>query len=384
MLNGVSLDRNPLTIVGLMFYLLPSCVQPVVMVFVWLFLGVFPMLYAACLCLRAYLKDPPESLSRNLSTITDWLRQWAMLDVFAIASMITLCMLQDKHTLTMPGDGSYAYYVFLASAYSFFFLRWFVEGDMSDWCFNLVPSGKFWVLAALWLGTCIFLLHGVPGAYPHYQFPTLDAVCDHGSEVLNHMIPSLPNAFGDCKDKAADAPEPCKGSEPLYHKGKDVTAVWIGGLNSMNVKDCSLTKQLLDSGRTAFSLEIAGVFSEIKLFLRVNTMGVHMDSADHCCGKDIRYSMKLVLDCIPDPVKGAIKGIRLESFDISSMYVEEKIGMLTIDAMDLSTLLKNLVKDRINIVINKVHLTWAGNKLKLPQMLDKLVSYNAPERWGQC
>merc|ERR1740121_3425079 len=58
--------------------------------------------------------EPPVgegSVARVCNSIAEYLRPWATTDVFILASLIFLLTMQDRHTVTLPPEGSYAFYV---------------------------------------------------------------------------------------------------------------------------------------------------------------------------------------------------------------------------------------------------------------------------------
>jgi len=313
------------------------------------------------------------------------------MDVFAIASFVCICILQDSRTTMMPVEGSCAFYLFLCASLSLLFLRWFVEGEtFGNWPY------KVWALIAVWLVLCAILVHGVPGAVHPFHFKDLNAVCQHGQEVMSSVVASMPHAFGDCNDQNAKPPHPCSGSSPLYQKGsvKDdrfTEAIWFGGLNTMHFDSCSLVREVPSSasagGSSQFHLSVGGQFDRIQLYIRSHNGPIIMDSPNHCCGRNITFNLKFVVDCVPDfSAKDSIKNIRMEKCELAPMLVEETSlgGSFIIDAMDLSSMVEKLVKQHIHSFISAAHLKWGGKPMSLQHMLNKLVLYNAPRRAGQC
>jgi len=390
LLKGVTIDRNALSPTEIIVYMLPEMLNPIMLYCLWFFLVVAPILYIVTLVMRSLWPDAPTAVQNILRAASDVLRQWAMMDVFAIASFICLCILQDKHSTMITPDGSCVYYLFLGGSFSLFFLRWFAEGDESG-----LRSYKPWVLISFWLMTCALLLHGVPGTVRHYHFQDLGAVCKHGQDVMNSVIGSMPHSFGDCSDKRAKPPQPCSGSTPLYKSGsvdsdEFTEAIWFGGLHTMHFNTCSLNREVLSTSRgggSQFHLVVGGQFERIQLYLRAHDGPIVMDSPNHCCGQNITFNLKFVVDCAPGLAHGdGIKNVRMEKCDLAPLLVEEKHlgGSLTIDEMDLSSMVEKLVKQHIHSFVSKVRVTWGHKPTSIAQMLNKLVLYNAPRRAGQC
>jgi hypothetical protein len=141
------------------------------------------------------------------------------------------------------------------------------------------------------------------------------------------------------------------------------------------------------AGASQFFLTVAGEFHQIQLYIRAHNGPIHMDSPDHCCGKNISFRLKFVVDCLPGLTQGnGIKNMRMEKIQLDPLYVEEKTmgGSLTIDAMDLSAMVEKLVRSHIHSFVSKVRIPWGGKKKSVSQMLNKLVAYNAPSQAGQC
>merc|ERR1719271_1600770 len=124
---------------------------------------------------------------------------------------------------------------------------------------------------------------------------------------MNNVVRSLPHSFGDCSDDSANPPQPCRGSAPLYESGSEESgkftkAVWFGGLSTMHFDACSLTRKSMSAsawGSSQFRLSVSGQFDQIKLYIRAHNGPIVMDSADHCCGKNISFNLGFVVDCIP-------------------------------------------------------------------------------------
>merc|ERR1712224_893638 len=86
---------------------------------------------------------------------------------------------------------------------------------------------------------------GVPGSSPHFQYRSLDSVCAHAQPFLHGVTSELPKAYGNCNDLESDPPQPCMGDSNLQTSGsKDsyMNAIWMGGIETMRINSCKLSK----------------------------------------------------------------------------------------------------------------------------------------------
>merc|ERR1719207_377015 len=111
----------------MMFFFVPNYTHPIVTMFILIFCVFLPVLYTF-LALAPYLG--PRLNSDHLALqIARKLQPWVMTDVLCLASYVFLFVMQGEETATRPPSGSWMYYVFLGSGFSFFFLRWFAEPE---------------------------------------------------------------------------------------------------------------------------------------------------------------------------------------------------------------------------------------------------------------
>jgi hypothetical protein len=301
-------------------------------------------------------------------------------------------MIQDQFTLTMIPDGSIAFYMFLAASFSFLFLRWFAEFEM-DQQHTWVPRVRFGALVSVFAVLIVVLWGGVPGAAPHFQYRSLDHVCDHMKPFLHGAARELPATFGNCNDEASHPPQPCVGHENLQTDGDSkeyMNAIWMGGLRSMRINSCKLSKTVGGiPGDSLYRFNIAGKFDELTMFLRVRKcmpVGgcVHMNSADHCCGSDIRFNFTFGLDCHEGSMN-AIRSLKLIDAKLGQMIVEQDFasGMVNIQAMDISGEVEHSVVSHIHQVM-QAKVKWGAQKIGMADLINKIVQYNAPGDVGHC
>jgi len=298
--------------------------------------------------------------------------------------------------LTMTPDGSVAFYLFLAASFSFFFLRWFAERSVDEqhaWA----PRVRTGALIGSFVGLTMLLWGGVPGAAPHFQYRSLDSVCEHARPLFDKVSNLLPAAYGNCDDLKSDPPQPCIGSSNLQTSGNDqeyMNAIWMGGLKTMQINSCSLSKVSPEDshpGTSSYRFHIGGNFDHISMFLRVKQcmpMGgcVKMNSAKHCCGDDISFNFTFGVDCRESPgSSNAIRSLRLIGADLGQMLVNQDMldGALKIQAMDISGEVESAVKSHVETALD-TKIKWGERELDMGDMLNRIVQYNAPADAGQC
>jgi len=406
LLHQVAVERTVLSLWEIMFRIMPARAHPVVVVFMFMLNVLCPVLYGVALIVRvehrhrhmnfseAEWREERFSLPWICRLASEAFRQWAHIDVVAIASMIFLFMIQDEDTLTMTPDGSFAFYIFLAAGFSFFFLRWFTEHEADDkhpWSRIMGVTCRTATLIAVYITLCMIIFGGVPGAAPHYQYRSLSSVCIHAQPFLDQVAEQLPAAFGNCKDKDSNPPQPCFGDENLQtNEDEDsrMDAIWMGGLRTLSFDSCHLEK-VNDGLPETYRLKVGGQFHKISMFLRVKTCSpiggcIKMNSADHCCGKNIGFNFTFDIACNPDK-NNAIRAIRLQDADLDPMLVEQKLlgGAMKVQAMDISNQVESSVKGHIADMLH-MQMKWGEQKLGVADMLNKLVMYNAPNQAGTC
>mmetsp|Transcript_110761 Transcript_110761/g.352866 ORF Transcript_110761/g.352866 Transcript_110761/m.352866 type:complete len:863 (+) Transcript_110761:120-2708(+) len=418
MWHGVALDRRAYSADELLRHALPKLTGPFVATSLVMMNVVFPLLYALVLlascCLSTTLHEPSGGglckRSGDFCTVVgDALRPWATADVLALSMFIFLFTVQDQHTLTIVPDGSYGFLLLLGAGLAFFFLRWLVwrKDDVvhiAEWRSVDAPSGRFLLLIAAWLAVSLVAFRGVPGSAPHFEFPTLDSVCAQVLPLLDRTIQrKAPAAFGDCQNTATAPPQPCKGDTMLVDSTTDsgfVQVPWVAGLNTIHFDKCHLLRDsVLSDSRSAlpsseYHLTVGGVFKHLNLFLHVKKCGpfgqcTNMNSADHCCGDDIRFQLRFSMGCKPGQGAKVSWNISLESCDIDPMLVEKSLVdqswvQLNVAAVDISPRVEKAVKSQLSKFIDGAEIFWAGRDMHVPELLNQLISYNSPSHVGEC
>jgi hypothetical protein len=333
-----------------------------------------------------------DTFERYAKQLADLMRQWSHTDVVAIAAMIFLFMIQDAQTLTMVPEGAYAFYLFIAAGFAFLFMRWLIEIDVEapKWA----PFLRLIVCVSIYAVFIATVWGGVPGAAPHFSYRSIDSICKHAKPFLSKVKTQFPHSYGNCTDKDSKPPQPCIGKDNLQTQGDAnnyMNAIWIGGLETMEVTQCSLTRALSQvPGESEYNFVIAGEFGKLPLFLRVRqctAVGcVKMNSAKHCCGKHVSFNFTFGIDCKSVPGSmNAIRDLKLLTADFGKMIVHQDMigGHLKVDAMDISNQVTQTVKAHIQDML-KATIPWGGHKKSVSDMLNKLVQYNAPSNVGTC
>eukprot|EP00928_Gymnodinium_smaydae_P041049 TRINITY_DN27798_c0_g2_i2.p1 TRINITY_DN27798_c0_g2~~TRINITY_DN27798_c0_g2_i2.p1 ORF type:complete len:846 (-),score=152.73 TRINITY_DN27798_c0_g2_i2:259-2796(-) len=416
--KGVSIDRNARSLMDIFVVFLPSNAKVCVTVVLVLLNLILPTVYIIAMIavsLEVAIGDFDEEVVEAFRGVADAVRPWVTLDVFCWASLIFLFTVQDPHTLTMPVEDSWALYMLFGAGLSLFFLRWFANLQyVTSAKSSRMPAPGCWIVLVSWLVLCIVVGHhskaGTVQAQ-HYVFQGLDSVCFNAAPLVNRTLrEALPAAYGDCDGSSDPAgssefvrpPSPCKRGPPLYNvqNGPNYAkALWLGGVNSINLNKCELRKDppvwtvgTLGEPTTRYHLTIGGHFDMIKLFLHVNQcegpLGcTRMDSADHCCGNNIEFNISFSMDCRPDSdSKNAFRGVTLEAVDIQPMIIDTTFfdGALEVQALDISPSVEKTVKEKLSGYINSAKLTWAGQEMHIPQLLNHLIAYNSPGSAGLC
>jgi len=396
LMNGIAVDRQALSLAEAMLAMLPSLAHPAVMIFLWLVTVIFPVLYIFSLVIQVTVTDQSSLIYRISHFATHTLRQWAMPDVVCVASLIFLFMIQDEHTLTMPPDGSCAYYIYLSAGFSFFFIRWFSESaPVDEDNSGYVQNTRFAVLSITWLLLCAVIFHGIPGQAPHFTYRSLSTVCQHTQPFLNKAVEMAPASYGNCNDKSSHPPKPCLGDANLQTSesanGEYMNAIWISGLHTTRFSNCKLEKRPAnDMRQTHYRLQVGGLFGHLAMFLRVKTctpLGcTRMNTAKNCCGRDLGFNFSFLMSCRPSSVGiDAIRDVKFEKISIDPMIVSAELmkGALKVDAMDISPQVEGAITDQIEAMLKK-HVPWGGKPLSLEQLLNKIVWYNSPPNAGTC
>lgn len=415
LLEGVAIDRNALSLEAIMVALVPSLCDRVVVALLWLFLVVCPLLYMCTILARACLGPGSRNNARCglcdvgplhdcLAAAEDLLRQWAMADVFALAALIFLFMIQDNNTLTMPAEGSIAFYALLAGGFSFFFLRWFVEAGVAQKGPG-VPGSIWWrslALVTAWLVTSVLVLFGVLGGMPKYEWESLPSVCRNAMPLMSNLLNHLPAAYGDCDNVASQPPTPCSGHAVLDRQGVENSsdsfsvAVWLGGLNSMGFESCNLWEEQpgmqnssLETGHTRYHFAIAGTFAKLSMYLHArscSTLGcVNVHDANHCCGENIGARFNFLMDCKSNSAGSNFSALSMVDFDLDPMIVQEKMlgDSVTIDAMDISPKVEKTVRGKVRDFLHEL-IPWGKQNLTMAEFLNKVVRYNRPHGNDVC
>lgn len=405
--KGVAVDRCSRSMMEILGHWLPLLAgQPVVIVV--LLMNVFlPLCYVLALAGRAcsaWAKQRwPDGrgvmFAQVCSFLVCHLRPWVTTDVFVFASWVYLFTVRDQQTLTMKPEGSHVFDCILVAGMAFFFLRWFV-GNTRKYGARL--------LVAAWALLCLSSLGGIwlQELYsPKFDFPTLDSVCKTAMPLLNNTArQQLPASYGAC-DKATRPPQPCQGGDLLLNQTNTqgfIQAVWLGGINTVNLDSCRLWRSVpnvadlgngVSSGpppKTRYHMKISGIFKKIRLFLDLKQCGpwgcTTMDSPDHCCGDDIRFHLTIGMDCRPGRGLKSFEDVLIEDCDVDPMIVEQDFlgGALHVDALDISPMVEKVVTQQIEKFIGGTKLEWAGQRMSIPDLLNRLISYNAPSAVGYC
>merc|ERR1719271_439928 len=400
LVHGVAVERTVLSLKQVWVDSIPLRVHYVVSIVFWMLIFYIPLGYAIAQLGRIELhrryKDQEWSIAgvsvhELAKTAADILRQWAHVDVVAIAAMVFLFMIQDSQTLTKTPDGSFAFYLFIAASFSFFFLRWFSESEISN-------SNKWAprILVGVFVAFVLIIWTGVPGAQPHFEYRSLDSVCAHAQPFLHGMANELPAAYGNCLDVESHPPQPCMGDENLQTSGDDkdyMNAIWLGGIQSFQVSSCKITKVPPEDsvpGTSSYHFKFGGHFDKLTMFLRVRqcTFGkcVEMNSADHCCGHDIGFNFTFAVNCRESPGStNAIRSLKLMDAEFGGMYVSQDFfkGAVKIQAKDISGQVEASLRDHIEKVLH-AKVQWGKHMFAISDMLNKLVQYNAPSDAGRC
>jgi len=414
--SGVTVDRSAHSTADLFYRVLPRRAELHVLSAVWLMNVVLPLLYVFLLLLASTFAalsgqhhehpserraSTPPSLDAQgvLACGAELLQPWATPDVFALAALLFLFTVQDHHTLTMIPEGSYTFYAFLGAGLSFFFLRWFVWHRDER---GQVGRFRFVALIGVWILICALILRGVPGSSPHFDFPTLDSVCSQAMPLVDSTVRhQAPAAFGDCDNTASSPPQPCKGSGLLVNTTNEngfVQALWVGGVDTIHLDGCHLWRDPPVSHRdgrptTEYHLTIGGVFKHLSLFLNLKQCGpfgcTRMNSADNCCGDDIRFRLAFSMQCTRDAEQSAFRSVALETCDIDPLFIEKKLVKqswvhLAVDAVDISPQVEAMVKKQLSEFISEARIFWAGRNMPIHELLNQLIAYNSPDHAGSC
>jgi len=432
--EGVSIDRSFHPLIKIFDSFLPAHSTPVVACTLFAMNLVTPLLYIIalfgistfpCSSHDQLVAGDRGSIPRVCYFLVDVLRPWATTDVFCFASLVFVFTVQDGRTLTIPVQGSCGYYAFLGAGFALFALRWLVErsDDQARGRANhlwSVITPRWLALVAAWSLACVLAGgglatfesaldalrgHGRGGdaaaGIRHYEFEGFSAVCERAVPVVNTTLRrALPATFGDCSDLSTEPPLPCSGKAPLYQtKDGDnyVHAVWLSGINTLNLTFCHLWKEAPHQGGTRYHLTFGGRFDKIQMFLRARECGkfpmlgcTAVNSSRHCCGDNIGFNITFGLQCRPSRRhEEAFKNVTLESCEIEDpMLVDTNFqmlgGNLDLRVLDIGPRIQGLLRNAIARFIRSVEFTWAGERLGVPQLINQLVAYNSPANAGAC
>jgi len=420
LVSGVTVDRSAHSIADLFNHVLPHRIEGYVLATVVLMNVILPSLYIFLLLastLATFAGQQMHLSERRASTqpcfdaqsffviAVELLRPWVTPDVFALAALVFLFTVQDRQTLTMTPQGSYTFYAFLGAGLSFFFLRWFVwrrdevrQGGTAP----APPRCRLLALIGAWVAICALILRGVPGSSPHFDFPTLDSICEQAMPLVDSTVRhQAPAAFGDCDDIASSPPQPCKGSGLLVNTTNDngfVQALWVGGVDTIHLDRCHLSRDPPVSHNSAqstseYHLSIGGVFKHLRLFLHLKQCGpfgcTRMNSADNCCGDDIRFRLAFSMQCARHADSSSLRSIALEKCDIDPLFIEKKLLKqswvhLAVDAADISPQVEDMVKKQLREFISEARIFWAGREMRIHELLNQLIVYNSLDHVGSC
>lgn len=392
--SGIVVDHSAHSIVDIVLNCFSAFLLREVSIIIVLMNLVIPAIYMLVLLIPFIVPgivEPPVgegSVARVCNSIAEYLRPWATTDVFILASLIFLLTMQDRHTVTLPPEGSYAFYVLLGAGLSFFFLRWFSGGPTA--------RSKLAPLIAVWGMLCLLILRGVPGAHPQLSFPTLSSICSQTLPVVDTAVRhSVPAAFGDCFHPTA--PQPCSGEGFLMNTTTDdgfVQAIWMSGLDTIKLDGCRLWRENMNSTMgeaTPMHLAIEGTFKHLNLFLHLKQCGpfgcTNMNSADHCCGDDIRFRLTFGMHCRPG--RKVLRDVGIESCAIDPMLIRKQLAEhswynVAVDTVDISPQVEHVVRDMIRNFMSATQIFWAGRRMHLTDWLNLIVAYNSPSTSGQC
>jgi len=301
----------------------------------------------------------------------------------------------------MKPEGSHTFDGLLGAGLAFFFLRWFANSKRFG---SAAQSRGFLAMVAVWLLVCWSILAAIWAlemASPQFNFPTLDSVCKTAMPLLDTTVREhVPASFGDCDNSATRPPQPCKGSKLLLNatnKHGFIEAVWLGGINTVSLENCRLWRSEPNTSsvgapgaKRRYHLTIGGVFKEIRLFLDLKQCGpfgcTTMNSPDHCCGDGIKFHLTFGMDCRTGRGREAFTDVLIEDCDVDPMLVEQDFlgGALRVDALDISPMVEKVVRTQIEKFIGGTQLEWAGRRMHIPDLLNRLISYNAPGAAGSC
>jgi len=397
--SGVIVDHSAHTLPDILFNRMTSVLRPEVSVALVVLNLIVPGLYlmvllVAVIASRGFDIPGDGIIMKSCRLLADLLRPWATLDVFVLASLIFLFTMQDQHTLTIPPEGSVTFYLFLGAGLSFFFLRWFAASP--------IARSKFTLLLVTWGVLCCLILKGVPGSHPNLTFPTLDSICTQTLPIVDRAVRhGVPATLGDCNNVNAKPPQPCKGDKLLLNTTTDdgfVQAIWMGGLDTMALDGCKLWQESGTNGPSlhvnkAFHLTIEGIFKHLSLFLHLKQCGpfgcTTMNSADHCCGDDIRFRLTFGMHCRSGSPAEALRDISIESAEIDPMLIRKRLldkswYNVAVDAVDISPQVEKVVQDMISKFIPAAKIFWAGRQMHLTEWLNLMLSYNSPNMAGSC
>jgi len=425
MYSGVAVDRSVHPLQQIFIRFLPTHGTFMVAVPLFLLNVLIPLLYIVaslafsltfCNNVEPVTDRPDNGIVTKTAWMKRWcwyadsLRPWATMDVFVFASVVFLFTVQDPGTLTMPVEGSWAYYAFLGVGASLFYLRWFSEGA-TDFCkISFLPPPRFFGVFFVCIFACFYISGGfgrlggekgssVPGAPHHDVFDGLDSVCGDVTPLLSKTLRSaLPHSYGDCSNNDHAPPKPCVGDGPLYSTGSDnnfLKAIWLGGINTINLGYCKLWKGQRDAytNTTMYHLHLGGRFDRIRMYLDVNECDkipmlgcTKIQDADHCCGDNIPWNISFDLLCDPSVPKDMFQEIDLKSCSLGIVGVGASFmgGSFEISEFDISPVLEKVITTKLGHVLRTLKIDWAGNKYTIPQLINHLVLYNSPDSAGQC
>lgn len=396
---------------------------------------VFPVLFVLATAALALCSAPADVEERGwsyslLPSLAELLRTWSTLDVFCWATLVFLFTVQDPHTLTAPSEGSVGLYLLFGAGFSLFFLRWFSDAYDENFRKLGMCAPHLWLVIFAWLAACYF----VGGASLFYHdasrggavgtsqarrdvFEGLDSVCANVMPVLSSTLRKvIPPSLGDCNgsgsgleytpDMMPPNREHCSGNKPLYSSVDNsgyIQALWLAGLNTIHLHTCYLWKEKRTDHisndvaykdptvTTRYHLSLGGSFDFVKLFLHLKKCSAPfgctlLNSADHCCGENIKFNITFGLECRPSVDGQSFKRVVVEGASIDSMMPNLDFfgGTVQVKVVDIAPTIERLVKDHFSDTLNSAKFRWAGEERKLPDLLNRLIKYNSPASAGTC
>jgi uncharacterized paraquat-inducible protein A len=332
-LEGVTLDSRVLSLKDLVLTLGSVAPFPIVALFVFLVV-VIPVLYTLVLCCAGIAEKilQVEPINEFLVFVAEMLRPWVMIDVFAIALVILLKVVQWHAPVTVsaaipdglatwprgylpliPAGKSYeegtvryqqcysGFYMIVGAGIACIFLRWFWSAngkaeeaessprylaDDADPVENRVTrtyAGKSCRLVVVVALACV-LLHMIPLRVERFKFRSINHVLHNAVPMANKLLEQYtPRTVGNCSYPAGGIPQPCFEYGILAQVVKStykITAMWMSGFDTLRLTNISLseTHTLKQNASVQggppvilhrYVLSLDGVLANPSLFLKI-------------------------------------------------------------------------------------------------------------------